>query len=260
MAPKTKGRILTSPNLVIATGSGRCGTTAISHIMARAGFCSFHEGICVSHKGFQRLNLFSAHRNKLAEQWNASALLMRFDCSNSLQKQEPSLLFHEAAPQYWLVSTYLHHSRIKIIHLYRDPVETVLSFATKFPGLYQHKRITHSTSSPFQTWDDTLPTLEAKNNIEYWAKYYELSNSCISSIKSANRKLLRMEDLRNPEKIEIVLKWINAPVKKLSIDKLIPQRNTRTRRQKKDAISLRKQAEIAVEKFVHWRPENEIHF
>lgn len=247
---------------VFSMGTGRCGTSAIAHLMAHAGFYSFHEGNYVGGLRLEdrarhqkmSMGMFSAHDDEVARGYNAEKLLERVRMHN-LVKDRYSLRLHEAVPQLRLAASFLHivTPEAKVVHLYRNPVDTVLSFATKFPPLYANGHPPkHSEKLPVSGWGDTLPRFYGRNALECWAQYYDDYNRAIEQV-NLPRWPFSMKDLMSLEKVNELLEWLDCP--KVSKEALpVWGINGRAREQVVKGNNMRAAAEAAVERFVTWKP------
>ena len=248
---------------VFTMGSGRCGTNAMALLMARAGFHSLHEGIEFGGGRADVLPMFSAHPE--AQEYNDAAWLTRFVRHRSCTlKGHQKRRLHEAAPQFHLAikefnnlvgelsSTPILYPRV--IHLVRDPVETVSSFVTKFPGVYNKGRPPQwSDTRVVGGWNDTMLPYQGNTAEDCWAQHYEHSNREIESVMCP-RWVFKTEWISDLDKVNDLLDWVGAP-KKLTECELPPYgTNGRTREQIQRGKLGIEHAEAAVEKYVRWKP------
>jgi hypothetical protein len=235
--------------IIIATGSGRCGTQTIgTQLGSIKGVYSFHEGISlwpgIRKKCPPAPHLYCADEVDMTD-YNERALEYRQN--NFLLDQDGYVeAAHYFAPNIDLVENAFPSA--KIIHLYRDPVEVVNSYIGHARWDIYHEGKHRRSKDKWKWWGDCFPLNElVKTREEGFAYYWQLTNMAVVNTK-LEKLFVPTRELKSKTTWKKILEFaefdgeIEHPA--LVYNPLSPKKQR----------PLTPAVEAAVKKFCTWRP------
>ena len=192
---------------IIATGTGRCGTTHIAKLITSLGIYCGHESVF----DYENDEII---KNRIIN--NKLRTLSKVSQIDNEQWINPEIIRADSS---YMAAPYLDWKelkKVKIIHVIRNPLDVIRSFVLDFKyfnkNIPDKNNIFNELGFEEKIWR-FLPELEnIKNKFERGCYFYTNWNLMIEE-KSKNKKYLRIK-IEDENKIEKIAKFIKKPVKK----------------------------------------------